>query len=402
MIYLDVTSASQSALNTGVKRIQRSLHAWLSRRPDYQPVIWQSAIGRYRTPEKRDLEFLEKPFTRKPAGLGLYDTFVPGIARDILTGPRQFFSSFNLTSTLKPGDLFLEPDLLWDNRGSFFRRSSPGVRKVGVFHDAIALKHPEDSGVDSFFSRRGIKALSAFSAVVCISHDAERDLHHFWRAFGVTPCPTMVIPWPVPFAEQLRPDHPPTFENKEVLYVARLEHRKNHLLLLDACEMLWRQGVEMRLRLIGCKSYPAWTGRVLSRIKALQDAGRDIRWSAHVSDEELHNSYRHCSFTVFPSLSEGFGLPILESLWHGRPVVCGNSGAIAEVAEGGGCETGDMSDVGQLARSMRKLLTDAEFHARKVAEIEGRSFRSWDDYGSDLFKELDQATERPTKSSKSR
>jgi len=401
MIYLDVTSASQSVLNTGVKRIQRSLHAWLSGRSDYQPVIWQSAIGRYRIPEKRDMEFLEEPFKQKPSGLGLYDSFVPGIVRDILGCPKQFFSPFNLRSALKPGDVFLEPDLLWDNRGSFFRRPSPGVRKVGVFHDAIALKHPEDSGVDSFFSRRAIKALSGFDAVVCISHDAERDLHHFWRAYGETPSPTIVIPWPVPFAETVRPDHPPTFENKEVLYVARLEHRKNHLLLLDACEMLWKQGVELRLRLVGCKSYPAWTGRVLSRIKSLEDAGRDIRWSAHVSDEELHNAYRNCSFTVFPSLSEGFGLPILESLWHGRPVVCGNSGAIAEVAEGGGCETGDMSDLGHLARSMRKLLTDADFHARKVGEIEGRSFRSWDDYGTDLFNHLDDVREVSPKVAKS-
>jgi len=391
MIYLDVTSASQSPLNTGVKRIQRSLHAWLSGRQDYQPVVWQSVACRYRRPDKRNLEYLEQPFLRQPRGLGLYDSFVPGILRDILHCPNDLLTAFNLKAELKAGDLLLVPDLLWDNRGSFFRKPLPhGVRRVGIFHDAIALKHPGDSGIDSFFSRRGIKALSKFDAVICISHDAERDLHHFWRAFGIPPVPTLVIPWPVPFTEKERPDHPPTFHRKEVLYVARLEHRKNHLRLLEACEMLWRQGVEMKLRLIGCKSYPAWTASVLSRIQSLQDEGREVLWRPHVSDEELHEAYRNCSFTVFPSLSEGFGLPILESLWHGRPVICGNSGAIAEVAEGGGCETADMSDVGRLAGAIRSMLSDEGFYCRKIQETEGRAFRTWSDYWSDLNNALDQ------------
>ena len=46
-----------------------------------------------------------------------------------------------------------------------------------------------------------------------------------------------------------------------------------------------------------------------------------------------------CDFTVYPSVEEGFGLPILESLWCGKPAICANFGAMLEVAEaGGGCD----------------------------------------------------------------
>jgi len=67
----------------------------------------------------------------------------------------------------------------------------------------------------------------------------------------------------------------------------------------------------------------------------LQSLGRPIRWLKHVDDRTLHQAYRECLFTVYPSLMEGFGIPILESLWHGNRCVCGGNGALGEVARGG-------------------------------------------------------------------
>jgi glycosyltransferase involved in cell wall biosynthesis len=112
--------------------------------------------------------------------------------------------------------------------------------------------------------------------------------------------------------------------------------------------------------------------------------GYAVSLKPHVSEAELHQAYRESSFTVFPSLLEGFGLPIIESLWHGRPVVCGGKGALGEVAAGGGSERVEPASIRDLARGIRLLLTDEAHYKTRYQEIQKRLFRSWNDYWQDV------------------
>ena len=64
----------------------------------------------------------------------------------------------------------------------------------------------------------------------------------------------------------------------------------------------------------------------------------------HVSDDELHGLHAAAAATVFGSWEEGFGLPVLESLWHGRPCLCHTGSAMAELVPGGGMLAVDMLD----------------------------------------------------------
>jgi glycosyltransferase involved in cell wall biosynthesis len=112
-----------------------------------------------------------------------------------------------------------------------------------------------------------------------------------------------------------------------------------------------------------------------------------------VNDETLHEVYRSCRFTVYPSLFEGFGLPIAESLWHGKPVVCGGNGALGEVACGGGCLIVDQTSAEALADGIKKLLVDRPLYARLRDEARARKFRSWADYTNKLLAHL-QTTPR--------
>jgi glycosyltransferase involved in cell wall biosynthesis len=167
-----------------------------------------------------------------------------------------------------------------------------------------------------------------------------------------------------------------------------LRLRKNHLILLKACEMLWQEGHDFCLDLIGIADAPADTWKILRQIRRLGREGRPVRWLRHVSDAELAEAYRNCAFTVFPSRMEGFGLPILESLWHGRPVICGSNGALGEVSSGGGCLHVDQNDPGDLARGIQTLLDDRDLYKRLQAETRERRFRSWGDYSADLLATL--------------
>jgi glycosyltransferase involved in cell wall biosynthesis len=129
------------------------------------------------------------------------------------------------------------------------------------------------------------------------------------------------------------------------------------------------------------------TRRILRRVKSLVAQGYPVQWRKHISDRELSQAYQNSAFTVFPSRMEGFGLPILESLWHGRPVICGKNGAIGEVAEeGGGCLLIDQNNPQKLAEAIQKLLDDAPLYTKLYGQAQARHFRSWDDYGRDLEK----------------
>ena len=212
MIYLDVTSACRSALNTGVKRIQRGLHGFLVDRPDYQPISWDSRRRCYLHLDYEDLALLLQK--RTPSGLDLFDSFAPGAWKDwtrFLRPPsRATLTSrhpglvegsdassrqtqqnrTHLAAPLKfqPGDLLLLPDLLWDNRARFLP-AVPGLRRIAVFHDAIALHRPIQSRLDALFCRRAMIALAALDGVLCVSREAESDLHAFWREHAISPTP---------------------------------------------------------------------------------------------------------------------------------------------------------------------------------------------------------------------
>jgi glycosyltransferase involved in cell wall biosynthesis len=385
MIYLDVTSACHSPLNTGVKRMQRGLHGWLKAREDYLPVCWQSAWQSYRTLRRSEYRNLED--SRPARGLQLYDFFAPGMFSDWLRAVDDSMRLLDFFHEARPVDTLLVSDLLWDNRAPVIHRLwETGLHRVAIFHDAIALRQKQ-SRLDGFFCARGIRALAEMDAVVCISKEAEEDLLHYWRKFRLPPTSTFVVPWPVPFAGP-RPTIFPNFHACSLLYVARIEPHKNHLRLLEACEKLWRQGLQFSLRLIGCKAYPDHAWRVGARLRWLRAKGRPVTWEQHVSEDQLHAAYRDSSFTVFPSLLEGFGLPIIESLWHGRPVICGNDGAIDEVASGGGCAQVDTESVESLAGEIGRLLTDQAHYEKLFLEAQFRTYQDWSGYWSHLERKV--------------
>jgi glycosyltransferase involved in cell wall biosynthesis len=85
---------------------------------------------------------------------------------------------------------------------------------------------------------------------------------------------------------------------------------------------------------------------------------------------------------------EGFGLPIAESLWHGKPCVCGGNGALGELARPGGCLIVDQTNPDALADAMRTLLIDGAAYERLSADARAREFRTWTDYIDKLQEHL--------------
>lgn len=171
-----------------------------------------------------------------------------------------------------------------------------------------------------------------------------------------------------------------------VLCVGTHEPRKNHLALLHAAELLWRDGLEFNLVLLGGRSWN--DDRFQQALAEARARNRPVDTPSAVSDRLLWAAYRLARCTAFPSINEGFGLPVAESLACGTPVVTSGYGAMAEVAAGGGAVLVDPRDDRSIADALRRVLTDDEEHARLAAEAAARPQRTWDDYARDAWGSL--------------
>ena len=123
-----------------------------------------------------------------------------------------------------------------------------------------------------------------------------------------------------------------------VLVVGSHEPRKNHLAILHAAELLWREGLRFSLTFIGGSSWGS--EQFAERLAGAAGAGRPIEAISAAGDDLLWSAYRLARFTVFPSLNEGFGLPVVESIACGTPVITSDFGSMREIAAQRRCAAG--------------------------------------------------------------
>lgn len=103
------------------------------------------------------------------------------------------------------------------------------------------------------------------------------------------------------------------------LIVGTIEPRKNHALVLAAFDRLWAQGLDVRLLVFGRLG---WRSDELARhLRGHSEYGHRLFWMDSGTDSELDYAYRHASALIFASLSEGFGLPLVEAMRYGLPVI---------------------------------------------------------------------------------
>jgi len=174
-------------------------------------------------------------------------------------------------------------------------------------------------------------------------------------------------------------------EKKYLLYVARIEHPgKNHLNLIKAYEMLTDElKNEYDLVLAGS----LWKGSevVEEYWKSSSDKSK-IHMSGFVKDEALPELYRNSSLYVFPSYYEGFGLPLLEAMGCGVPVICSNSSSLPEI--GGDAVISFSPDKPEeIALCMEKVLSDTGVMERLTASGLARVKEfSWDKHVETIIK----------------
>ncbi|MEO6969962.1 MAG: glycosyltransferase family 1 protein [Chthoniobacterales bacterium] len=228
--------------------------------------------------------------------------------------------------------------------------------------------------------------------IICISQTTAKDLERFW---GIGPERSVVIHHGVEedfFAdpgEDLLPQHPVFDSGAEILVSPyNLEPRKNLRTLVESLAVLRRDFPKLKLVLFGRGLLTPEREQNFERLIDDLDLQDAIVRLGVVSDAMLKQIYRRADVFVFPSLYEGFGLPVLEALACGACVLGGDTAATAEVA-GEAAELVDTSDPAKLAAALAKLLRNPERRAalRRAGPLRARQFpletmvrRTWETY----------------------
>jgi glycosyltransferase involved in cell wall biosynthesis len=232
----------------------------------------------------------------------------------------------------------------------------PRVPTVVTVHDLAVLRHPEafPRWTRSYAPLLVPKALRAARSVIAVSEFTASELETLLR---VPREKIHVVPNAVD--DTFSPDGPRA-DGDYVLAVGTLEPRKN---LARAIEAAARIGVD--LRVVGA---PGWGG--------VEARGVNVNWLGSVDDDELARQYRGALCVVYPSLYEGFGLPVLEAMACGAAVVTSAGGATAEVA-GDAAVLVDPLDVGAIAAGIETAIASREVLRPRGIE-RARGF-SWDE-----------------------
>jgi len=397
MLLFDLTHTSHSQARTGIQRVARALHTELAARGAVLAVTWDPHARVWRPLETWELAHLAQtavgakrsarwPLTAKLRGL---------LRRRLGQAPAFPLSAFRSPPS---NSGLLQPELFSAAVATVLPALFAHARGpcVALFHDALALKYPELAPAKTVARFPAyLQELSRFDGIAAISADSRDALLAYWDWLGLRDTPPVEA---IPLGIDLPPSAPaegnpasgiPSGSAKPaalptVLCVCTLEGRKNHLVLLDACEQLWTRGMRFELRLIGMTQ--AETGQTaLARVRALQAAGRPLRYDGPVDDDAVTAAYRDCQFTVYPSLLEGFGLPILESLALGKPCVCSARGPMGESARGGGCVALDEVNPGTLAAAIERLLATPAERAALASAARVRRVKSWAAYTDELL-----------------
>jgi glycosyltransferase involved in cell wall biosynthesis len=278
-----------------------------------------------------------------------------------------------------------------------------------MVYDLIPYLFPEfvPTPHDRIFTETLGQAVDRADILLAISETSARDLDALLRARGGSRPPVRVVRLTQSFpAPRTRPGDLRQQVTRHiaadaalpfVLAVGSVDVRKN----FPALARVWRAlgdeiGPSMpRLIIAGRRSWHSEP--FLGQLAGTGGFGGLVQLIEDATDLDLEYLYRRCLFTVLPSIYEGWGLPIGESLWFGKLCIASNASSMPEVG-GELADYFDPRDLDAMAAAIRRPIVDPAYRDRREREIAAAPLRDWAAAASDLVEAVETPTGTPERS----
>lgn len=305
-LFIDISELVQRDAKTGIQRAVRSILKGLLDHPidGFRTIpIYATTDHAYRCATRFTAKFLEYPDD------GLLDE------------PIEYHS----------GDIFFVPDLcpsvVTEHQRFYQTLRQNGVKVWFLVYDLLPVLHPEWFPLElSTIFDQWLSIIAQCDGAVCISRETASNLRNWCLEKGVVRMrpyrimtlslghdlisskPSIGMPEGAQYVLsnlQVRPSF---------LIVGTIEPRKGHEQTIEAFDMLWEEGFDLNLVIVGKQGW--MFEKLINRIQTHPELGKRFFWLEGISDEYLEKIYIHSTCLIVASEGEGFGLPIIEAAQH--------------------------------------------------------------------------------------
>lgn len=352
-VYIDITNLSKARHITGIQRVVKETVERLCGEPDFEVIL---LTYHYR------------------AGTYVHLT-ENGMDEDIAL------------SDMECGSVFFDMDNVWN---MWVRRSSliPYLKQRGVkialyLYDIIPLTHPEyvhENTLINYLDYIGTYLLYA-DIILTSAETTLKRINELTDRYGMERINGCVCPLgadPRHVAAEDREIDPVVAKavksGRYILMVGTIEPRKNHETILRAFEAgLFEKG----LHLIWVGKWGWNVEELKKKAEGHSEYGHKLHIFSGLGDKELQYLYKNAYFLAFPSYTEGFGLPVVEAMKNGTPVLASDVDIMREVG-GGWCDYFPPDNPAEFCRLVNKYMDEERLYQDKKKRIEKYLFLSWD------------------------
>jgi glycosyltransferase involved in cell wall biosynthesis len=383
-IYVDVSAISIEDIGTGIQRVVRAQTIGLLNNPPkgfrIEPIRFAFECG-------------WKPFYARKYTQKLIN-FKGDIFKDVEV-------------KFKEGSIYYCPDLYYDavfqayKKGYFSLMKEKDIKLVFLIYDLLPLQFPEyfPNGIAEKHKRWFEIIISVADLLISISQATADAIKYYAKfLFNIEKLPPIKILHLG--ADFNKVPNKKDVSNKELnlleilkhkpyfLMVSTIEPRKGHFQVIKAMELLWQQGLDIHLVLVGRKGWKV--DKLINYIEKHPYKGKLLHWLGYVSDYTLEQLYKNALATIIASENEGFGLSIIESAYYKTPVIARDIPVFREIAQNKAFYFSNTKSPYDLAKDLKRWVE--LYREKKHPKIEQLKWLSWQDHISQLveiFENLD-------------
>ena len=384
-LYIDATYIYSTHINTGIQRVVRNIIRHIAKHAESQRIELVTAAlvnGAFVKIDRQELESFRKQSKLK------------NILQRVERKVRLYFASFFKGETLYEDDIVLMLDSSWHLHvwPSVEYAKQRGAAVIGVTYDLIPVTHPQfcDDVMEHYFTTWYLRSTDYFDGYLTISKTVMQNLIDYFKAQGIETEKYLFDSFTLgaDFDRQKNENEPvrrslkALFKEKIPIYltVATIEPRKNHRFVFETFKKLWDNHPDIIWIIVGRSG---WKTEALQKEMRESGAYKEKLWIFNdLNDSELHYCYRHSKALIYPSIIEGYGLPIIESLKNRLPVLASDTPIHREVG-------GENILYFDLAKpdSLVSLISDIEKGAMALKEIDTENIAqsTWDQSAGELL-----------------